>query len=956
MITTTSTHFVSLLDSNRYLDEYDRSQRMQKPMPDEGYPQFLNQKWKSVKELAIRKLQNTDYTNHYEAYYSKLSLTDCLFLTLSDRAHIYNWIEKNDDGFTPLLFHIWKERELQIKKNIDNIAYLDFFQILFSKNLSYIELIHIFIHYNPKAFVDPYARHKMLKVYGLDSFANDEKTIKIILDCIDIQMIPELFKVAFETNANLLAIFCNLRIIDLLNSNEINIAQIPYILKTASLYNQIDLADLCLNKISEAMTIVNQKIILLPKIEKYFKFYMKIPCRSIKLLLSSLVESANKPLMEDIDSLPRCLMLDNYENSIASFEDVPGEHTSVNTVIYWSIVKLPELAGSDQSKKFLKFLYGAENPEIFKSDIIKYYLAQKWDSLSWIAVIHSCLLLINIPLLIFMIFVWGKIPELFWSFIIINFLLLVFEFCQACFSGLGKYFGNAEEMYIFLFLRVVIAILNGLYIYFKIKHNIILYILYIFVSILIVKYNREYLLKHAINFGPTLIVLMLKLDSIYFAFPIGALMAIADYKNHSWFSLNSQIFMIISFISIKPFNPYLFTIISIYSAGRIAINVIKIISYKENFNTSISLIVIDSLSLILFVSQIYFNAFYFLNSLALVLKFIILVFKIEKIIWLQINWEILSVTASLILIGLNINSSYYPAIILLIINLLNFFYSWSRICWNGIKKNLYCIIASGNTLDITRLILCYYWVQLDETNSNTIEFLLCLCTVIRGLTAFRAFTKTRYYVRLISRAIMDILPFIAIFLYSTLCFGMIEGLLQRNDLDFKVSDIFIKSYYVNLTEFDSKPDSINWLFISFFFGTMINIYVILNLLISILGDSFERFQLSASEIDLKEMTSVLYEIESIINCKRKSRNDTGKYLAACDGFNNNQKIWKGKLQHVIDEMKGMQDMIVQKIEAVEKENNEKFRSFEDKFNEAMMKNSKDLESLKDIIMQKFNRY
>ena len=472
---------------------------------------------------------------------------------------------------------------------------------------------------------------------------------------------------------------------------------------------------------------------------------------------------------------------------------------------------------------------------------------------------------------------------------------------------------------------------------------------------MIIKYNSEYLLKHVINLGPTLAVLLFEIDSLYLAFPLGIMMAIADYKNHSWFSFNTQIFMIVSFISVSPFNLFLFTIISLYSAGRLVITIIKTIKYENDLKLSIFLIGIDSLSLLLFVSQLYFDAFYAINIITIGVKLINLIAKIRKIIWLQINWEILSVTASLILIGLNINSSFYPFFVLLIINLLNFFISRSRICWNGVKKNLYFIFVSGNTLDITRLILCYNWVQLSTTDTPTIEFLLCLCTVIRGLTAFRAFTKTRYYVRLISRSILDILPFITIFLYSTLCFGLIEGLLLKNDKDFKVSDIFVKSYYVNLTEFDNKPESINWIFISFFFGTMINIYVILNLLISILGDSFEKFQLSASEIDLMEMTSVLYEIESIINCKRKSRIDKGKYLAACDCFNQNQKAWKGKLQLVIDEMEGMQNRIIEKIEVAERDNNEKLRIFENRFNEEMAKNSKILESLHAIIIQKLER-
>ena len=140
---------------------------------------------------------------------------------------------------------------------------------------------------------------------------------------------------------------------------------------------------------------------------------------------------------------------------------------------------------------------------------------------------------------------------------------------------------------------------------------------------------------------------------------------------------------------------------------------------------------------------------------------------------------------------------------------------------------------------------------------------------------------------------------------------MLQGLNHKDK--FQLTDLWINAYYSNLGEFDNKPETFNLLYITFFISTVINIVVILNLLISILGDSFDKFQVSASEIDLREMTSVLYEIESLLFWRLKST-DEGMYLYACDSLYAIKDDWKGKVQIIIEEMANMQKNIINKIE------------------------------------------
>ena len=54
----------------------------------------------------------------------------------------------------------------------------------------------------------------------------------------------------------------------------------------------------------------------------------------------------------------------------------------------------------------------------------------------------------------------------------------------------------------------------------------------------------------------------------------------------------------------------------------------------------------------------------------------------------------------------------------------------------------------------------------------------------------------------------------------------------------------------------------------------------LNLLISILGNSFSKFQLSKVQIDYKEMIDIIKEVETVMLWKRN--NDKRGHLVVCD--------------------------------------------------------------------------
>ena len=83
-------------------------------------------------------------------------------------------------------------------------------------------------------------------------------------------------------------------------------------------------------------------------------------------------------------------------------------------------------------------------------------------------------------------------------------------------------------------------------------------------------------------------------------------------------------------------------------------------------------------------------------------------------------------------------------------------------------------------------------------------------------------------------------------------------------------------------------------YIVFIGATIINVVLMLNLLISILGDSYERFQTTQVIIDYRERANLIIEILSMKNLKGfKSL----KYLHFCISANENDN-WEGRIRYM----------------------------------------------------------
>ena len=151
-------------------------------------------------------------------------------------------------------------------------------------------------------------------------------------------------------------------------------------------------------------------------------------------------------------------------------------------------------------------------------------------------------------------------------------------------------------------------------------------------------------------------------------------------------------------------------------------------------------------------------------------------------------------------------------------------------------------------------------------------------------------------------------------------------------------------------------------YIVFIGATIINVVLMLNLLISILGDSYERFQLSQVIIDYKERTNLIIEILSI---KKLRVFQSLEYLHVCISANENEENdnWEGRMRYMDIKMeksfKRLEDELIQdkssikvNLLAIKKSVEGKISSFENKISSTEKKIETKISSIEEKIETK----
>lgn len=220
-----------------------------------------------------------------------------------------------------------------------------------------------------------------------------------------------------------------------------------------------------------------------------------------------------------------------------------------------------------------------------------------------------------------------------------------------------------------------------------------------------------------------------------------------------------------------------------------------------------------------------------------------------------------------------------------------------------------------NNLDLLRIILFMVYFptiwnidfsQLLTTHqfdsySDSVLITLTIVSWTRSIAYFRIFERTRYLIRMILEIIRDMVPFLWILITATFAFAMVFYI--SSEYSVSLADSFYHTYRLNYSDFDTDDYSSKQWFV-FLTATFFNPLVLLNLLIAIMGDTYDRVQSGQEVADAKEISEMIIEAEAILFWKRSTVQK--KYLQMCsvlDGTAGNASEWSGKVKALKNEIR-----------------------------------------------------
>ncbi|OMJ70278.1 hypothetical protein SteCoe_31790 [Stentor coeruleus] len=214
-----------------------------------------------------------------------------------------------------------------------------------------------------------------------------------------------------------------------------------------------------------------------------------------------------------------------------------------------------------------------------------------------------------------------------------------------------------------------------------------------------------------------------------------------------------------------------------------------------------------------------------------------------------------------------------------------------------------------NIIDLCRFVLFtvftwafYFYAFEISPVLSYLEVLLFLVSWIRGLTFFRTFEKTRYLTVLIFEVFSDMASFMLLTVYSMIGLSLLLLFSEKETYE-NVFNTIGFTYMTTLGEYQSygkEVSSFNTLsLIIFTLASIINTILMMNLLISIIGGTFDRIQQELVIRDMKLKAEIIFEIENLMFWKRNMNNPVFIQVILPKGGDNEEGFaWDRKIREI----------------------------------------------------------
>ena len=201
-------------------------------------------------------------------------------------------------------------------------------------------------------------------------------------------------------------------------------------------------------------------------------------------------------------------------------------------------------------------------------------------------------------------------------------------------------------------------------------------------------------------------------------------------------------------------------------------------------------------------------------------------------------------------------------ILLFIVHVLLFLYEVLQIATDFIEYwfDMWNLLDQLRGLSFT----IYAFLVWQGVYDRTMLLIVIIFSWTRGISYFRMFQGTRYMVRLLSEVVNDMQTFFIILFYSTLAFTFI---FYVKDAELPFLIYLTVSYRLDLADFNTDSfEASDW--IIFFFSTVIGPLIMMNLLISIMGTTYERVKETSDVANFQALTEMIIEIEKLMFWKK----------------------------------------------------------------------------------------
>ena len=214
-------------------------------------------------------------------------------------------------------------------------------------------------------------------------------------------------------------------------------------------------------------------------------------------------------------------------------------------------------------------------------------------------------------------------------------------------------------------------------------------------------------------------------------------------------------------------------------------------------------------------------------------------------------------------------ASYVIGAVILVFNV---FWAYIEIIQISISKAEY-LTSFWNFLDYTSIILNCSVVIMNYSDAsfqatNRVAAISVLILYFKLFYFLRIFFSTIYMVRMIIEIISDMKYFVCVLILSAAAFGNAFYILARDspiDEDnlsgSNFIDTFIFSYKMGLGDFSTdrfEQEKGEMFWILFLLNSLIILIVLLNLLIAIMGDTFDKVQETRENLMFKELINIIH--------------------------------------------------------------------------------------------------